>query len=277
MPLHFFGVLAISAAALIGTLGSPGVLAASPNDTGQAQCFNASDVAVPCSAAVGGDAGVNPRQDGRYGRDPAAAAGQLGKTGAGSAGFDYTKIANNGNVLLANAALGSGLTDWACTRDNVTKLVWEVKTPPVPSGLRSGHTYSWYSTDDTKNGGSAGRGSVGVDTCNGTLFNYGNKCNTQNYVAAVNAAGLCGKTDWRLPERNELLTLVHSGQISPATIDPTYFPNTAPVFYWSRNTAVGAVGNAWSVNFGDGIFGPASSSTSGKGSTFLVRLVRTGP
>lgn len=251
--------------------------AAGLNDTGQAQCFNASDVAVPCSAAVGGDAGVNPRQDGRYGRDPAFAASQFVKTGAGSAGFDYSKISNSGAVIAAGVALGSGSADWACTRDNVTGLVWEVKTPSAAGGLRSGYTYSWYSTDDATNGGTTGRGSVGVDTCNGTLFNYGNKCNTQNYVAAVNAAGLCGKSDWRLPLRHELLTLVHSGQILPATIDPTYFPNTGPSFYWSRNTAVGAVGNAWSVNFGDGILGPASSSTSGKASTFLVRLVRTGP
>ena len=251
--------------------------AAGVNDTGQTQCYDVANTAVPCSAAVGGDAGVNPRQDGRYGRDPAFPAGQYVKTGAGSAGFDYSKISNSGVVLLASAALGSAPGEWACTRDNVTNLVWEVKAPSVPSGLRSGHTYSWYSTDNANNGGSAGVGSVGMDSCNGTLFNYGNKCNTQNFVAAVNAVGLCGKSDWRLPARNELLTLVHSGQISPATIDSTYFPNTGPSYYWSRNTAVGAVGNAWSVNFGDGIFGPASSTTSAKASTFLVRLVRTGP
>ncbi len=255
--------------------------AAGVNDTGQTQCFNASDVAVACSAAVGGDAGVNPRQDGRYGRDPAFAAGQFVKTGAGSAGFDYTKIANNGGVLLANAALGSGPNEWACTKDNVTGLVWEVKTPSIPSGLRSEHTYSWYSIDDANNGGSAGRGSVGGDTCFGTLFNYGNKCNTQNYVAAVNVApGLCGKTDWRLPARNELLTLVHSGQISGVMIDLIHFPNTEPSLYWTRNTTVGTVGSAWSVDFGDSITAdPVKTRTSfsDKASTYRVRLVRTGP
>ena len=55
------------------------------------------------------------------GRDASAIAST--KTGVGGAGFDFTKIANNGDELLPNAALGKGLKDWACTRDNVTGLI----------------------------------------------------------------------------------------------------------------------------------------------------------
>lgn len=164
-------------------------MAAGLNDTGQTVCYNASFVAVPCSATVGGDGRVNPRQDGRYGRDAAAGAGQLSKIGAGSAGFDYTKIANNGSVLAANAALGTGPTDWACTKDNVTGLIWEVKTA---TGLRSsGHTYTWYSTDTASNGGVVG--ALGTNTCGSTLA--ANQCNTPRFVLTVNAAGLCGATN----------------------------------------------------------------------------------
>ena len=46
----------------------------------------------------------------------------------------YSKIANSGSVLPDSAVLGSGAGDWACTRDNTTGLIWEVKT--TDGGLR---------------------------------------------------------------------------------------------------------------------------------------------
>ena len=238
------------------------------NDTGQTLCYNAADAPVACSAAVSGDAGVNPRQDARYGRDAQAAAGQLTKIGAGAAGFDYSKIANNGSTLAASATLGTATTDWACTKDNVTGLIWEVKTT---SGLRSvSHTYTWYSTNATTNGGNAG--ALGTNTCGGTLAAYSNQCNTQNYVAAVNAAALCGATDWRLPSRRELLTIVHAGATNPS-IDGTYFPNTSATnFHWTSATFTAYPVNAWWVGFFDG-YSPAGNKSS---EVDVVRLVRGG-
>jgi hypothetical protein len=224
--------------------------AASLNDTGQTLCYNASDVGVPCSAAVGGDNGVNPRQDGRYGRDAAAAAGQLTKIGAGSAGFDYTKIANNGSTLPATATLGAGPTDWACTKDNVTGLIWEVKTS---SGLRSSaHTYTWYSTDTTSNGGVAG--AVGTNTCGASLAAapYNNQCNTQNFVLAVNATGLCGASDWRLPSLRNLWSIYIPNSGVQPNVDSAYFPNTELQIYWSRTTDAFAATTARIVHFGGG-------------------------
>ena len=71
-----------------------------------------------------------------HGRDALARAGQLQKVGGGEAGFDFTKLDANGNALPASA------TSWDCVRDNVTGLIWEVKTT---SGLRSwSNTYTWY-------------------------------------------------------------------------------------------------------------------------------------
>ena len=238
-----YAVLLSSLALLVSILLLTKTSAASLNDTGQSACYDAANIAVPCSATVAGDAGTNPRQDARYGRDAAAGQGKLAKTGAGAAGFDFTKIANNGSALAASSILGSAAADWACTNDNVTGLVWEIKTD---SGLRSRtHTYTWYSTA-IDNGGDAG--TVGTNTCGGTLAAYGNQCNTQNYVLAVNAATLCGANDWRLPTRRELLSIVHLGATNP-TIDTTYFPNTIADWHWTSSTSASYPAAAWLVLF----------------------------
>lgn len=239
--------------------------AASLNDTGLTQCYNQIDAAVSCSAVVGGDAGINPRQDARYGRDAAALAGQLSKVGAGSAGFDYTKIANNGSALAASASLGTNSTDWACTKDNVTGLVWEVKTT---SGLRSNaHTYTWYSIDNATNGGDPGV--EGGLTCFPAAPFH---CNTLSFVAAVNASGgLCGATDWRLPSLRELRTLVHSGITDPsvASIDAAYFPTTNADYYWTNTTDADNTNRVRMMWFYFGY-----SGRQGKSALFPAKLVR---
>ena len=56
-------------------------LAAGLNDTGITDCWN--DTAV-VTTGVEADSGTHPRQDCRYGRDAAAKAGKLTKTGAGN-------------------------------------------------------------------------------------------------------------------------------------------------------------------------------------------------
>jgi len=256
----------IALTALFAVVAAAAASAAGLNDTGQTLCYDAANAAVACSATVGGDAGTNPRQDARYGRDAAAAASQLGKIGAGAAGFDFSKIANNGSNLAASAALGSSATDWACTKDNVTGLTWEVKTT---AGLRSSaNTYTWYSTAPT-NGGDVG--AVGANTCGGTLSAYADQCNTQNYVAAVNAAALCGASDWRLPSQRELLTIVRAGATSPS-IDATFFPNTISNWHWTSSSYIARPTNALVVFFNYGYSNADVKSSSG----VVVRLVRGG-
>ncbi|CAK0774600.1 exported hypothetical protein [Gammaproteobacteria bacterium] len=113
----------------VRAVGTTGAL----NDTGQTLCYDGSSM-VTCTLANTGDNALYPRQDGRYGRDAAALAGQLTKIGGGTAGFNFTKIANNGSALPASAILGTNSKNWGCTRDNVTGLFWQAET---------NGTYSW--------------------------------------------------------------------------------------------------------------------------------------
>jgi len=61
---------------------------------------------------------------------------------------------------------------------------------------------------------------------------------------------LSGKNDWRLPNFNELVSLVDDTKINPA-ID-TVFQNTANTHYWSSTTHPNYFSSAWSIWFGDG-------------------------
>ncbi len=229
------------------------------NDTGQTQCLNAAGTALEvCSAANTGDTATYRRQDARFGRDAAATAGVLTKTGGGAAGFDFTPICHSGEAAgtgacPANPALGSGANDWACTRDNVTGLIWEVKTND--DGLRDKDwTYQWGTT-------------TGGGSCNSTLTH----CNSTSYVTAVNTLpGLCGFTDWRLPTRRELLSIVHLGARNPS-IDTAHFPNTVSITYWNSDLYAPDPAYAWYVDFGNG-----DAYATGLDGTFYVRLVRGG-
>ncbi len=266
MPRPLTAVLVLSAA-----LALPAVYAQQMplNDTGQSLCYDDTDTnsplsMKPCSAANTGDSADYPRQDGRFGRDARAAAGQLSKTGGGDAGFDFTKLCNSGEAAgtgscPADPSLGTSATDWACTRDNVTRRVWEVKT--ADGGLRDKDwTYTWY------DGSSGGPGNT--STCSNSLG--GDNCNTQNYVTAVNDAQLCGFSDWRLPTRRELLSIVDYGKSGPAT-DTDYFPNTEGGYYWSADSSAPAPASAWLVYSDDG-----GAGADDKTYAFSVRLVRGG-
>ena len=173
----------------------------------------------------------------------------LNATGGNTAGSEFTRLDATG------AALPTSATSWSCVRDNVTHRVWEVKT-----AANRGYTYTWY------DGSSGDQGDT--STCGNALG--GNYCNTQNYVAAVNDAQLCGFSDWRLPTRRELLSIADYVKSAPA-IDTDRFPNTESVNYWSADTYAPNPANAWVVYFLDG-----SAFAGRKGFANYVRLVRGG-
>jgi hypothetical protein len=151
----------------------------------------------------------------------------------------YTKITNSGAKLLHypdNEILGTGPYDWACTKDNKTGLTWELKTDD--GGLRDRDWgYSWY--NPTNNGGNAGYKDTLSFTEKKCLTQ--DNCNTYAFINAVNAIGLCGKKNWRLPDIHELNSLltktstINKPLNDSLYIDANYFPNM-DVAYWSGTT-----------------------------------------
>ncbi len=174
----------------------------------------------------------------------------------GNADFSFTKLDNNGNPL-ANTA-----STWSCVKENVTGLIWEVKTSD--GGLHDkDQTYTWYNSTGTNDGDSAGVTNEG--TCSDSGY-----CDTEKFVQRVNAQSWCGANDWRMPTKAELLGLVSLDRTNPA-IDISYFPNTISSYYLSASPNANHSHLIWAVYFDDG-----DLNNYYKGVSKYVRLVRAG-
>lgn len=225
------------------------------NDTGV--IANASNTGL-----INGSSHSFPGQDADVGRDRMHESNVLEKAGEGDEGFDFTKLDEFGDEIDPQS------TNWSCVRDNVTGLIWEMKTNDA--GLHDvDNTYSWVqstTSEEAQNDGAS---------C--TL----STCNTAAYVEAVNAQGLCGFFDWRMPTHNELKSILHFGETNNTFIDSDYFPlnnpdTTTETWYWTSIQNVdGASGdvlqNSWAIDFSSGNDNFLLKSTEN-----YVRLVRAG-
>jgi len=91
----------------------------------------------------------------------------------------------------------------------------------------------------------------------------------QQALAAAEQAGFAGKTDWRLPNQKELLSLVEHRCSSPA-INLAVFPNAPFGWFWSSSSYADDSSDAWIVDFfGSGIYDYKDNFN-------VVRLVRAG-
>lgn len=240
------GLLALGVA-LAATAGVSSAQTARPlNDTGSTQCVVNGKFTKNC---------VGTGQDGEFGRDV-----NKNNNADGARGFSYAKVCNSGEVAgsgtcPASPVLGTGANDWACTLDKVSKLIWEVKTSSGLRGFKKVYT-AW------------GDGRSG---------------DASEFVAQVNAQGLCGANDWRLPTSTELQGLMHFGVASPGPmIDTAWFPQTAggattpslgvylSSSQFNPDSSSGPTG-IWIVEFSAGFHFPAEYA-----GRYAARLVRKG-
>ena len=202
-------------------------------DTGQAKCYD-NYGEIPCPAP----------DEPFYGQD--AQYQGLKRS--------YAKLGQGGVELPDSATVADG---WIMTRDNVTGLIWEIKTDD--GGIHDkNNVYTWCDHDSSTNGGNEG-------TC-------GNGTDTEDFINALNLYNFGGYSDWRLPTIKELSTLVNSNIPSPyPTIDIEYFPNTLSSSYWSSTTGAIHLYSAWDVDFRTG---HSSIDVIGRSKDYYYKYVR---
>lgn len=154
----------------------------------------------------------------------------------------YRKLGRDGTILPDNA------TDWACVQDRASGLIWEVKTDDNSIRDRD-NFFTWYEPAHERNYGNPGSRDGG--RCKGEAH-----CDTLAYIQAINQQRLCGFADWRLPVKDELLSLVeynYGSKQTKATINLEYFPHAVPSWYWTASSNEKRPDYAWFVLFRNGL------------------------
>ena len=116
-------------------------------------------------------------------------------------------------------------------------------------------------------------GDVVADSETGLMWmqsDAGEEKNWQEALAYCQKLNLHGYTDWRLPDLNELESLVDYTRFDPA-IDPVFSCRSKE--YWSSSPNADDFGRASCVHFDDGI----APYYYYKSDTYYVRCVRGGP
>ncbi len=156
------------------------------------------------------------------------------------------------------AALDASATSWSGVADNVNNLAWEVKNTTDSSNLRYYmNIYTNYdSTSEPQLDGTNAPTQAQIDA----------STNSVGFKNAVNAAGLCGATDWRLPTEDELSALVDAYGFY------AYFADTEN-YTWTSSSFPSYPSRCMMVYFAYG----GTHQGVLRSNRHLVRLVRTMP
>ena len=150
----------------------------------------------------------------------------------GLAGFSFTKLDESGNELPFIAI------NWSCVRDNVTGLVWEIKNENPNSIHYINNTYKW--------GGITAYGR-NHPIASGPYFDDWN-----TLVNDTNSENLCGSNNWKVPNINELNSIINLGVKEPA-LDTNYFPFITKSFqFWTSNPSISSESHSHSIYFNTG-------------------------
>lgn len=113
--------------------------------------------------------------------------------------------------------------------DNLTGLVWSGEAPPMAASFTG--PISWQQALDG--------------------------------IKRLNAEAYLGFSDWRLPNLNELASLLHLGEPLPsAWLGRNGFSNTVAASYWSSSSAARDTTRAWTVQMNGGSVGTLPKSGS---------------
>jgi Protein of unknown function (DUF1566) len=151
-------------------------------------------------------------QDGEFGRDAA-----FDDDADGHGGFSFVKLSSSGMELPAAA------TDWSCVRDKVTGLTWEVKTDD--GGMHDGARIF-------------------------TNVGDGSAEDTSRLAKDVNAEGLCGFSDWRVPSRLEVQSILNYERRLPLHVfEQRWFPHIRTNYLTTSTPNALNPSNTWWVSF----------------------------
>ena len=161
-------------------------------------------------------------EDCELGRD---ADDTLNDSNDGNAGFSFTRLNEDGSEYSGNGVYSE--EPWACVLDNITGLIWEVKTTDATLRDRD-EGFTWY------------------DPANTTFTGTESDQDTDDFITHVNSdasinsgSGLCGRSNWRLPTVQEIYGLTDYAATSTPFIDTGYFPNTQNnLAYWAADLNV---------------------------------------
>jgi hypothetical protein len=121
-------------------------------------------------------------------------------------------------------------------QDNVTRLIWELKTDDGTIHDKD-NKFTWYDSNSDTNGGFPGTPSEGTDT--------------EDFINEINAEKFGGKANWRMPKAVELFSIKNFGE---EPIHNMFFPNSMEPFfwYWSSDTYTENKAWAWHMDFNYG-------------------------
>ena len=94
---------------------------------------------------------------------------------------------------------------------------------------------------------SAGQGTTLGNCSTGSALLY----TWSNAITYCEGLTLGGRSDWRLPNLNELVSIIDYTKSTSPTINSTAFPNTQSPLYWSSSTYAKGTNAGWVVAFGN--------------------------